>query len=44
MPPVPPVTSTVLPAIGPLWICSMFVLPRGQAKNRPLVLVRVDRR
>src|SRR5450755_206625 len=28
MPPVPPVTSTVRPAIGPRWICSMFVLPR----------------
>src|SRR6266508_315343 len=26
MPPVPPVTSTVLPAIGPLWTCSMVVL------------------
>jgi hypothetical protein len=23
MPPIPPVTSTVLPAIGPLWRCSM---------------------
>jgi len=25
MPPVPPVTSTVLPAIGPLGICSILV-------------------
>jgi hypothetical protein len=27
MPPEPPVISTVLPAIGPLGICVMFVLP-----------------
>jgi hypothetical protein len=27
MPAVPPVTSAVLPAIGPLWIGSMFVAP-----------------
>ena len=28
MPPLPPVTSTVRPVIGPLWICSIWMLLR----------------
>jgi hypothetical protein len=28
MPPLPPVTSTVRPVIGPLWICSISMLLR----------------